>query len=155
MRKLMKILSFAASGIIGISAMAVVLCWVFRVPLMELLFHRGEELPAVLPVADAISLAGQMGAMIWLCICMCNRRFGIWAELLTVGWLGAVLPGACQVSAYLQNVLLGRAMGTEYLIACSSMSNLWSYATVFNGVAVSMALVICGLSMADKKCDRR
>jgi hypothetical protein len=40
--------------------------------------------------------------------------------------------------------------GFVELISYCYMSNLWSYATLFNGAAVAMALVVCGLSMADK-----
>ena len=67
-----------------------------------------------------------------------------------MGWLGAVLPGISWVLTMVQNVLLGKSMGTDYLLACSYMSTLWSYATIFNGMAVAMALVVSGLSMADK-----
>jgi Na+-driven multidrug efflux pump len=79
MKRLIKNLTFISLGIIGASVMAVLLCCVFRVPLMELFFHRGQELPAVIPVANAVTLVGQLGAMIWLCICVGNRRFGIWS----------------------------------------------------------------------------
>lgn len=151
MKKLLKTLSFISLVIIGLSTMAVMLCYVFRVPLMELFFHRGRELPSVIPVANAVSLLGQLGAMIWLCICVGNRRFGIWAELLATGWLGAVLPGICRVLSYVQTLLLGRNLGTDYMIAQSYMNSLWSYATIFNGVAVALALMVCGLSMAQKR----
>lgn len=150
MKRLIKNLTFISLGIIGASVMAVLLCCVFRVPLMELFFNRGQELPAVIPVANAVTLVGQLGAMIWLCICVGNRRFGIWSELLAVGWLAVVLPAISRMLAYGQNLLLGQNLGTEYMLAASYMSNLWSYATLFNGVAVAMALVVCGLSMADK-----
>lgn len=151
MKKLLKILSFISLGIIGVSAMAVLLCYVFRVPLLELFFHHGRDLPVVIPVANAVSLLGQLGAMIWLCICVGERRFGIWAELLAAAWLGAVLPGICRVLAYVQNLLVGRTMGHDYLIAQSCMNSLWSYATIFNGIAGALALVVCGLSMAEKR----
>ena len=154
MKKLTKTLSFISLGVIGASCMAVLLCCVYSKPLMELFFHRGEELPTVIPVADAVLLLGHLAAMIWLCVCVGNRRFGIWSELLAAGWLGAVLPGAYQMLAYVQSILLGKAMGTDYMIAQSYMSNLWNYATVLNWVAVAMALVVCGLSIASKHFEK-
>ena len=151
MKKLLKILSGISFGTIAVSMMAVMLCYVFRGPLVELFFHRGTELPAVVPASDLVLLVGQLGGMIWLCIFVGDQRFGIWSELLAVGWLGVVLPGICWAVTYVQTALLGRAMGAEYLLAHSYMSGLWSYATMFNGVAVALALVTCGLSMAGKR----
>lgn len=151
MKKLLKTMSFISFGVIGLSGMAVLLCYVFRVPLMQLFFHNGAELPTVIPVANAVSLVGQLGAMIWLCVCVGDRRFGIWSELLAAGWLGAVLPGICRILSYVQSLLWTRSMGSDYMIGMSYMSSLWSYATVFNSVAVALALVVCGLSMAQKR----
>lgn len=151
MKKLLKILSFISLGVIGMSCMAVMLCYVFRVPLMQLVFHRGAELPVVIPVANAVLLVGQLGAMIWLCVCVGDRRFGIWSELLAAGWLGVVLPGICRLLSYVQSLLLTRSMGSDYMIGMSYMSSLWSYATIFNSVAVALALVVCGFSMAQKR----
>ena len=156
MKKLLKILPLVSLGIVGASVMAVLLCCVYSKPLMELFFHRGEELPTVIPVADAVLLSGQLGAMIWLCICVGNHHFGIWSELLTAGSLGAVLPGLYQMLSYIQSALVGQNMGADYVIAKSYMTNLWNYATALNGVAVSMALLVCGMSIASKifeKCS--
>ena len=150
MKKLLKILTFVATGIVGASVMAVLLCYVCRGPLMELFFRNGMELPLAIPVANAVTLVGQLGGLLWLCICIGDRRFGIWAELLAVGWLGALLPGLAQLLSWLQSVLVSRGLGTQHMLAYSYMTTLWSYATIFNGVAVTLALVICGWSMASK-----
>lgn len=158
MKKLTKILTFISLGIIAASVMAVLLSYVYRVPLMELLFHRGQELPMTIPAAGAVSLVGQLGAMIWLCICVGDRRFGIWSELMAAGWLSVVLPAIVRVLSYVQTALLGRAMGTDYMLALTYTNNIWSYATAFNGIAVALALLVCGLSIADKhvaKNDRQ
>ena len=154
MKKLLKILTFISLGILGTSVMAVLLCYVYRVPLMQLFFHTGMELPAVVPAAGAVTLVGQLGAMIWLCFCVGERRFGLWAELLAAGWLGVVLPGIARVLSWVQSVVLSRGLGLDYLSAYSYMNTLWSYATILNGVAVALALVVCGLSMAYKRGER-
>ena len=154
MKKLLKILSCISLGIVGASVMAGLLCYVYRVPLMELFFHTGRELPVVVPVANAVSLVGQLGALIWLCVCIGDRRFGIWAELLGAGWL-VVLPGLCRLLSGVESLTAGRALGSEYMMASSYMNILWSYATIFNSVAVSVALVVCGCSMASKVIDKK
>ena len=154
MKKLMKILTFISLGIVATSVLAVMLCYVYRGPLMKLFFQAGMELPTVIPVSNAVVLTGQLGAMIWLCICIGDRRFGIWAELLAAGWLAVVLPVISRLLSYLQ-VMAGRALGTDYLLAQNYMSNLWSYATIFNGVAVALALVVCGASMAERHILKR
>jgi hypothetical protein len=154
MKKLMKILPFISLGVVATSVLAVMLCYMYRRPLMELFFNTGMELPVVVPVANAVSLVGQLGAMIWLCICVGNRGFGIWAELLGVGWLAVVLPGLCRFLSWVETVTVGRALGSEYLMAGSHMNILWSYATIFNGVAVSIALVVCGMSMVSKQLSK-
>jgi hypothetical protein len=154
MKKLMKILTVISLGVVATSVLAVMLCYVFRVPLLELVFNTGSELPVVVPVANAVLLVGQLGAMIWLCVCIGDRRFGIWAELLAVGWLAVVLPGISRLLSYVQ-VMAGRALGTDYLLAQNYMSNLWSYATIFNGVAVALVLVVCGASMAERHILKR
>lgn len=150
MKKLLKILSFISLGIVGTSVMAVLLCYVYRVPLMELFFNTGRELPVVVPAANAVLLVGQLGALVWLCVCIGDRRFGIWAELLGAGWLGLLLPGLCRLLGWVESLTAGRALGMEYMMASNYMNILWSYATIFNAVAVSMALVVCGCSIASK-----
>ena len=155
MKKLLKILSFISLGIVGASVMAVLLCYVYRVPLMELFFHTGRELPVVVPVANAVSLIGQLGALIWLCVCVGDRRFGVWAELLGAGWVAVLLPGLCRLLSWCESLTAGRALGSEYMVASSYMNILWSYATIFNSVAVSVALVACGCSMASKVIDKK
>ena len=154
MKKLMKILTFISLGIVATSVLAVMLCYVYRVPLMELFFGNSMELPTVIPVSNAVVLTGQLGAMIWLCVCIGDSRFGIWSELLAAGWLAVVLPGISRLISYVQ-VMAGRALGTDYLLAQNYMSNLWSYATIFNGVAVALVLVVCGASMAERHILKR
>lgn len=154
MKKLMKILTFISLGIVSTSLLAVMLCYVYRVPLMELFVGNSMELPTVIPVSNAVVLTGQLGAMIWLCICIGDSRFGIWSELLATGWLAVVLPGISRLLSYVQ-VMAGRALGTDYLLAQNYMSNLWSYATIFNGVAVALVLVVCGASMAERHILKR
>ena len=151
MKKLLKIVPFASLGIVASSVLAVLLCYVFRVPLLELVYHIGRETPVVIPVGNAVSLVGQLGAMIWLCVCIGNRRFGIWAELLAVVWLSVVLPVIGRIMDVLQSMMMNRLLGAEYVAANSYMNLLWSYATIFNGVAVAAILVACGFSMADKR----
>lgn len=155
MKRFLKTISIISLCVIGLSCLAVLLCYVCRVPLMELFFHMGTELPVVVPVANAVALVGQLGALIWLCVCIGDRRFGVWAELLTVGWLAVLLPGFCRLLDWLESFTVGRAFGAEYMMASSYMGVLWSYATIFNSVAVSLALVACGMSMVCKRLPER
>lgn len=153
MQKLMKILAFISLGIIALSFTSLMLCYVFWGPLVELSFDRGAVLPRVIPAGNAVALVGQLGAVIWLCICVCDRRFGVWAELLAAGWLGAVLPLLGRVLASVETLII-RNVGLETVTARSYASLVWSYATVFNSVAVALSLVICGMSLADKLLHR-
>ena len=70
---------------------------------------------------------------------------------MAVGWLAVLLPGFCRLVDWLELFAVGRALGAEYMMASSYTGVLWSYATIFNSVAVSLALVACGMSMVYKR----
>lgn len=149
MKKGIKILAFIAAGIVGLSVMAVLLCLVFRVPLMELLYGSGQY-AFVLPAGSAVTLVAQLGVTVWLCICAGDRRFGTVWEVVCAAILGIGIPLVSRVLSWLQNLLTAR-LGAEAVMALSYTTQLWSLATGLISAASAIALFVCGMSFVYKR----
>lgn len=149
MKKLIKTLSFAALGILTFSLMAALLGFVYREPLLSLIYHH-EDLPFVLPVGGVVALMLRMGAVGWICFCAGEGRYGVWAEILAAAVLAVVAPFFNWLLSWLQPMVFGRAWGVEYSLGLSGAQLLLSYTTALTGVAVALALLVCGMSIADK-----
>lgn len=156
MKKLIKVLSFISLGLMILSCFLVILCTVFRRPLTELFFgYSDEQLPLVIPAGMAVSMVVQLGCALWLSIFAGDHRFGIWAEILPAAVLALAAPLLNRVLSAVQNLLLGKMVGYLYMNSLSMTSTLWSYAAIGVTVAVALAYLVCGMSMAEKRLSGR
>jgi len=152
MKKLIKVLSFISLGLMILSCFLVILCTVFRRPLTELFLSYGaDDLKLVIPAGTAVSMVLQLGCALWLSIFASDHRFGIWAEILPAAGLALVAPLLNRVLSAVQSRVIVRMFGYLFMNSLSMISALWSYATIFTGFAVSLALVVCGMSIAYKR----
>lgn len=163
MQKTIKILSIIALGIVLLSLFGVCLTTLFWEPYVQLYYGESmsESIPMTLPVSTVVSLGAMLGASILLCICAGNRKVGIWPEISVAVWYG-VGGLVTTLLTFFQSALPSimsewfRELGVSayeleyYRVGMNAVSGLWSCATVFTGVATTLFLFICGLSIAYK-----
>lgn len=154
MKKSIKVLSYISMGILVASVGAVLLALVFRETLLQYIYWY-EDLAVVLPLGGVVSLVLRLGAVGLLCFCAGERRFGIWVEILIASVLAAAVPFLRWLLSLLQTTVLGRVMGNDYMLALGGIDLLWNYATCLTGVAVALALLVCGMSLADKLLGKK
>ena len=79
-----------------------------------------------------------------------SQKVGIWAEILVI-FLLAVLPTLQNGMTTLQNVLTGQFSGSLKVAATAVVNSLCSVPLGVSHLAVVLALVACGMSIAYKK----
>lgn len=157
MKKIILILSISAVVIMGLSAMALWGCCVYRETLAPLIIGGsiGEEMLAnnVLPLASILYTVGMLGCMAGLCAVAGNLRVGVWADILLAAGMVLVVPGVRTLVTYTQRILMG-SQGSAVLAAYASMETLASVALSLTGLATAAALLACGMSIALKKLKK-
>ena len=160
MKKLTKALAIVATVIYVLSLMGVLVTGAIQtIDLYSQSYMDVVEIILAIPLGTILNLLVYIVVSGLLCFTLCAKRGGIWSEIIAI----VLLVGA----APCYTLTIDLISLAEYLFE-TNISNSWfnvfydynhylmySFATTFIGVATSLLLVACGMSIAYKHLTRK
>ena len=153
MRKTPRVLSVIATVIAAICLLGILVCVVLQKLLLPLMSAAPEAIERfIVPVGPVLYVLGVFLVLLMLTVATSTRKTGYWMEILCAVLL-ALLPSLQSGVTLLQNMLMGN-YGASQLVAFSVVSSLCSIPVGAVYFAVVLALLACGMSIADKRSQK-
>lgn len=150
MRKTPRVLTVIATAIAALCLLGILACVVLQKLLIPIMSASPEALEKfIVPVGPVMYVLGVFLVLLMLAVTTKNQRTGCWMEILCTVLL-AVLPSLQSGVTLLQNMLIGNR-GASQLVAFSVVNSLCSIPVGVVYFAVVLALLACGMSIADKR----
>ena len=155
MKKVIKILTIVSGAIIVLSMLAMIACVVMQRSMASIYYSAASEMDLfVFPAARFVYVVGILLCSVLLFFSAAMEKLGIWAEIVALVFIAAVLPFAQTCISYLQTMLVGNVQGMAVLAYTSAVNNLVATATSLVPFATSVLLFVSGLSIASKVYER-
>ena len=153
MHKSARVLAIIAEVLAAIAFVALLVFILLQRTLMPV-FSANEEMLTqfVFPVGPVTYGLGALLVLLLLAFVAGSQKVGIWAEILVI-FLLALLPTAQNGMTTLQTMLTGQFSGSLKVAATAVVNSLCSIPLGVSHLAVVLALVACGMSIAYKKMN--
>lgn len=153
MKKLINILSITAAILCGLSLFCLLICIIFQKSLLSL-FIKNAVTAFVLPVDAIVYILGIGGICVLVLFTSAKAKVGIWSEIISISYLALVSPVLNFIISFLQSLLSARYSVTQATALNASMKSLCNLPMGIAGLAASICLVICGMSIVYKNYNR-
>lgn len=153
MKKAIRILSFISVAIMTLSCIALLACILLQDSLCQMFFGISGQIIAenpAIPVGALVYGLGNLAAAVVLFFYADKQNTGLLPEIACAVTTGIVLPFLQGLLNNVQTSLAASLHSSDAVIALSSVNSLCDLALSYVGIAVSVMLVICGLSIAIK-----
>lgn len=151
MKKGIRIFAILSEIVAFLSLLGVLVCIFLQKSLLPL-YLSGQNMPSqfIFPAAPVV-YALLLGAILLLPCFLCGKEnTGIAGEIITVCLL-VLLPGIQSGLSSLQVILISRFSGVATMAALSALNSICQYPLGLAHLASSLALLVCGMSIAYKK----
>ena len=155
MKSTIRVLSIISAVTLLLTFIANAICIVFQQSLGSVFGYPTSMLEGqfVIPSGIAVYSICILAVAVLQCFTAGNKKIGIWADLAIGAVIIVVLPALQKILSLVQSAAYGR-LGSSYSVALSSVNNLCSIPQGIAAVAVGLALITCGMSIAYKRLGR-
>ena len=151
MKKTIRILAILAEALAVVSMIALVSVIAMQEQLKTLYTTApGVVSRFAIPMGPNVYVVCVMAALVLLIVAAWSKNNSIWPELITVLLL-TVSPWMQKGAVLLQNMVWGQMYGAEAMAALSVMQTMSEIPLTVAHLAVTLALITCGMSIGRKK----
>lgn len=156
MKKVLRALSIGAMALQGAALLVFLLTVALQRQLMSLMSYSPEMLPYfIFPGVQTVYLLLVTAVIVAIGVSTLAQGRSIWAEIVGIVMLAVVCTLFYRVGVQAEIRLFAAPRGATYLAAYSARQALTGIANSISGLASSLALVACGMSIAEKKLAPR
>lgn len=153
MQKMIRGVAIAATALLGIYVLLLVVSLFVQRPFADFFFGTPAEAYGLLPMFPVVPFL--IGLLRLICVslllvCCGNKRGGIWLELVLLVVMAVVIPLCNYGANYIYNFIIAQYFGLSHTVARNVVATLTNLLAAPSNWGQVLAYVVCGMSIVFK-----
>lgn len=153
MNKFIRIVAIVSAVLMGVSAILLIVVLCCQNSLSHLI-STSDFSAFIVPGGPVIRILCSLGMAVLMCFFLGNKKVGIWFDILSFALIGFVFPFICSIVNYFETMMYTRVNGEMLMAARSAVMSLCNVPQFIAQAAVTILLLMCGMSIAYKRLTK-